>query len=68
MELWRLTDMLEWGDELSARYALHATAGTWDFMHVAAAQHTRAKEFLTCDTAQAEVARLANLTQVHLFR
>jgi hypothetical protein len=32
---------LEWGDELSARHASNSAAGTWDFVHVAAAQHLR---------------------------
>lgn len=63
----RLPDYLEWGDELSARCAPDFTAGTWDFVHVAAAQHLRAEIFITCDVAQAEVARLAGIT-VHLFK
>lgn len=65
--LHRLSDLLEWGDELSARYAQNSTAGTWDFVHVAAAQHVRAETFITCDSAQAELARSAGLT-VQLFR
>jgi predicted nucleic acid-binding protein len=64
----RLPDMLEWGDELSARHAQAASAGTWDFVHVAAAQHARAEVFITCDVAQAELARLAGLPEVHLFK
>ena len=64
----RLTEILEWGDELSARHAQASPAGTWDFIHVAAAQHSRAEVFLTCDTAQAELARLAGLTRVQLFK
>jgi predicted nucleic acid-binding protein len=64
----RLSEMLEWGDELSARHAAQNTAGTWDCVHVAAAQHSRARWFLTCDGAQAQLARLAKLPQVHLFR
>jgi hypothetical protein len=67
MGLERLTDLLEWGDELSARLASRTTAGTWDCVHVAAAQHGRASVFATCDTAQAELARLANLPKVQLF-
>jgi predicted nucleic acid-binding protein len=63
----RLPELLEWGDELSARHAQHATAGTWDFVHVAAAQHVRAEVFITCDAAQAKLARIAGLAQVHLF-
>jgi len=64
----RLNELLEWGDELSARLAARTTAGTWDCIHVAAAQHSRALVFATCDAAQAELARLANLPQVQLFR
>ena len=64
----RLPDLLEWGDELSARHAQAASAGTWDFVHVAAAQHARAEVFITCDVAQAELARLAGLPGVHLFK
>jgi predicted nucleic acid-binding protein len=68
LEIHRLSDLLEWGDELSARYARNAQAGTWDFVHVAAAQHVRAETFITCDAAQAELARVAGLTQVQLFK
>lgn len=64
----RLPDLLEWGDELSARYAQHAQAGTWDYVHVAAAQRVRAEIFVTCDAAQAELARLAGLARIHLFK
>jgi predicted nucleic acid-binding protein len=64
----RLTDLLEWGDELSARHAQHSSAGTWDFVHVAAAQHVRAGVFITCDVAQAELARVAGLSHVHLVK
>jgi predicted nucleic acid-binding protein len=63
----RLADLLEWGDELSARHANNFAAGTWDFVHVAAAQHVRAEVFITCDVAQAELARHAGL-QVQLFK
>jgi predicted nucleic acid-binding protein len=61
-------DLLEWGDELSARFASSNQAGTWDFVHVAAAQHARAEAFITCDTAQANLAHLADLPLVHLFK
>jgi hypothetical protein len=67
LEIHRLSDLLEWGDELSGRYAQGSRAGTWDFVHVAAAHHTAAEVFLTCDVAQAELARAAGLTQVHLI-
>jgi len=68
MESHRLPDIFERSDELSARYAQTHRAGTWDFAHVAAAQRTRADAFVTCDAAQAEVARAARLPGVHLFR
>jgi predicted nucleic acid-binding protein len=68
LEIHRLSDLLEWGDELSARHALNCPAGTWDFVHVSAAQHVRAEMFITCDDAQAELARVAGLAQVHLFQ
>jgi predicted nucleic acid-binding protein len=64
----RLPDLLDWGDELSARHAQSFSAGTWDFVHVAAAQHSRAQVFITCDAAQAALARLAGLPQVQLFK
>jgi predicted nucleic acid-binding protein len=64
----RLPDLLEWGDELSARHAKSSTAGTWDFVHVAAAQHVRAEMFITCDSAQSELAHMAGLSHVQLFK
>ena len=64
----RLADMLERGDELSARHASHTSAGTWDCVHVAAAQRSRIQTFLTCDAAQAELARLAKLPEVQFFK
>ena len=67
LEIHSLTDLLEKGDELSARHAQSCHAGTWDFVHVGAAQHVRAEAFITCDAAQAELARAAGLTQVRLF-
>jgi predicted nucleic acid-binding protein len=66
-EVHRLADLLEWGDELSARHAADFAAGTWDFVHVAAAQHFRAEMFITCDAAQAELARVAGVP-VQLFK
>jgi hypothetical protein len=39
---------------------------TWDFIHVAAAQHFRSEIFITCDAAQPELARIAG-ARVHLF-
>ena len=58
----------EWGDEWSARHAQSSHAGTGDFVHVAAAQHVRPEAFLSCDSAQAELARLTGLAGVHLFK
>lgn len=68
LESHRLPDLLEWGDELSARYVQGSPAGTWDFVHVAAAQHVRAEVLITCDVAQAQLARVAGLAQVQLFK
>jgi len=64
----RLPDLIEWGDELSARHANASAAGTWDFIHVAAAQRAGAKAFITCDAAQAELALLAGLANIQLFK
>ena len=66
-EIHRVSDLLEWGDELSARYAADFAAGTWDFVHVAAALHFRAEIFITCDAAQADLARTAGVP-VQLFK
>jgi predicted nucleic acid-binding protein len=67
LEIHRLSDLLERGDELSARHAQSSSAGTWDFVHVAAAQRVRAEIFVTCDAAQADLARVVGLPKVHLF-
>lgn len=63
----RASTLIEWGDELSSRHAAEASAGTWDCAHVAAAQHDRAEIFITCDVAQADLARKARIPKVHLF-
>jgi predicted nucleic acid-binding protein len=63
-----LSELLERGDELSARHAQASHAGTWDFVHVAAAQNVRAEIFITCDVAQADLARVVGLSKVHLFQ
>jgi predicted nucleic acid-binding protein len=56
------------GDELSARHAQSFSAGTWDWVHIAAAQHARAQAFITGDAAQTRLARrLPGLTLVQLF-
>jgi predicted nucleic acid-binding protein len=67
LEIHRVSDLLEWGDELSARHGADFAAGTWDFVHVAAAQHFRAEMFITCDAAQADLARAAGVP-VQLFK
>jgi predicted nucleic acid-binding protein len=63
----RLDELLEMGDEVSASHAKNATAGTWDFVHVAAAERARAEMFATADQAQADLAKARGL-KVHLFR
>jgi predicted nucleic acid-binding protein len=68
LETHRLSDLLERGDELSARHAQSSDAGTWDYVHVAAAQHARAEMFITCDAAQAKLARVVGLLKVQLFQ
>ena len=67
LDSFSIPDLLEWGDELSSRFATSVPAGTWDFIHVAAAQHSRAEVFITCDSAQADLARVAGLRRIHLF-
>lgn len=49
-------DLLEAADELSAERANAIPAGTWDFLHVAAAIQNRAGCFATCDRLQADLA------------
>jgi hypothetical protein len=68
LALERSSDLFEWGDELSSWLAVRTTAGTWDCVHVAAAQHYRAPVFATCDAAQAELARLVRLRRVQCFQ
>ena len=68
LENHQLSDLLERGDELSARHAHSIQAGTWDFVHVAAAQQVRAEMFITCDAAQSELARVVGLPRVQLFK
>lgn len=67
LDLHSAGDFLAWADELSARHAAKAQAGTWDCLHVAAAQQLRAEMFITCDNAQAELAKVAGLKNVRLF-
>ena len=65
--LQRLNQLLEMGDELSALHATRTSAGTWDCVHVAAAEYEKAEVFVTCDAAQAELARKTSLPAVYLF-
>lgn len=64
----RISDIIEWADELSARFATQTPCGTWDCAHVAASLHTKADVFATCDIAQARLAELAGVAQVKLFK
>jgi predicted nucleic acid-binding protein len=68
LERERLPEILEWADELSARHAAKNVCGTWDCVHVAAALHTKADVFATCDLAQADLARLVGISQIKLFK
>ncbi len=52
----KVHDLLEGSDELSAEKANAVAAGTWDFLHVAAAIHSKAHCFATCDRLQADLA------------
>lgn len=63
----RVPEILDKADELSARHAKAFDAGTWDFVHVAAAVHVRSETFITCDAAQAKLARVAGLLRIHVF-
>jgi predicted nucleic acid-binding protein len=63
-----LSNYVDWADEVSSRHAPASAAGTWDFLHVAAAQQLRAEVFVTCDEAQAELAKKISLRRVHLVR
>jgi hypothetical protein len=62
-----LHDLLEWGDELSARHSQECVAGPWDFVHVAIANHLPVECFITCDAAQADLAHLAGVEKIKLF-
>jgi predicted nucleic acid-binding protein len=64
----KTSDLMEWADELSARFAAETPCGTWDCTHVAAALHARADVFATCDVAQARLAKLAKFPSVKLFK
>ena len=60
-------DILTRADELSERHAAATTAGTWDFVHLAAALSAKADVFATADEPQAKAAKLAGL-RVKLFK
>ena len=64
----RMSDILEWADELSARLAGKTPCGTWDCAHVATALNTSTDVFATCDIAQARLAELAGIEHVKLFK
>jgi predicted nucleic acid-binding protein len=64
----RMSDIVEWADELSARFAVKTVCGTWDCAHVAAALHAKVDIFVTCDVAQAQLAKLAGVARVKLFK
>jgi predicted nucleic acid-binding protein len=68
LDINQVSALLERGDDLSAKHVKGIPAGTWDFVHVAAAQLDRVEMFITCDVAQAGLARVAGLPKVHLFR
>ena len=51
-----LTDLLSAGDDLSTEKATEISAGTWDFVHVAAFLESKAHYFATLDKLQGELA------------
>lgn len=67
LDMHRPSEMLEWGDELAARHSAGIAVGFWDCVHVAIAEQLRVDVFVTCDAAQADLARKCRLAQVHLF-
>jgi len=62
-----LRDLLDWGDELSARHCQECVSGTWDFVHVAIATRIPAEFFITCGAAQADLARAVAVEKIKLF-
>jgi predicted nucleic acid-binding protein len=63
-----VTDLLNAGDDLSAEKASDISAGTWDFVHVAAFLDSQAHYFATLDKLQAELAAaFVPRTRVKLF-
>ena len=64
----RISDWLEFADELSTKLPGKLKAGTWDCLHIAAALHAECEAFVTCDAAQAEAAKEVRQLPVHLFK
>jgi len=63
-----IADLLRAGDDLSTEKAKEFSAGTWDFVHVAAFIESKAHYFATLDRLQAELAgELAPKERVKLF-
>lgn len=63
-----IADLLSAGDELSNEKAKEFSAGTWDFVHVAAFLESKAHYFATLDKIQAELAcALVPKERVKLF-
>jgi len=63
-----LADLLNAGDDLSAEKANDISAGTWDFVHVAAFLECKAHYFATIDKLQAQLAsEFVPKTRVKLF-
>lgn len=65
----KLNQLLNAADELSAEKAKEIPAGTWDYVHVAAAIAAGADCFATCDQMQADLAKASGgFSQVKLFK
>jgi len=63
-----IADLLSIGDNLSGEKAKEISAGTWDFVHVAAFLESKAYYFATLDKLQAELASaMAPAERVKLF-
>jgi len=63
----KLQDLFQEADTLSEQKAAAIAAGTWDYFHVAAALHTKADAFTTCDRLQAELASDACVKNLKFF-
>jgi hypothetical protein len=63
-----IADLLSLGDDLSGQKAREISAGTWDFVHVAAFLESKAHYFATLDKLQAELASaMVSRERVKLF-